>query len=283
MMLLILSLCFCYVSFTLGQETRKSASKSKSRSTSHSAWIDSLNENEMPNLDKQWQKSSSSVQKLPARTLQLSGLHDPIGSVQGLVSRLLGDEYVSSFSFSVIDKDPSTGNDVFELDYDSTGKTVIVRGSAGYSISSGLNWYLKYTANCSFTWGRNGSGNQINLLPQPNLLIAPTPLRMVSAVAWRYAYNVCTYGYTMPFWNFTQFEEEIDRLALWGINLPLAFQGQEYVWHRFYVSLGLNETEINAFLAGPAFLPWNRMGNMQVSFIRRKVKTIIEGHQKSHN
>jgi hypothetical protein len=264
-------ICLSIVS-TLCQEKetiRKSASKARSTNPhSHSAWIDSLDENDIPNLDQQWQKSSSSfVQKLPARTLHLSGLHDPIGSVQGLVSRLLGNEYVSSFSFSVIDKDPSSGNDVFELDYDTTGKTVIVRGSAGYAISSGLNWYLKYTANCSFTWGRNGSGNQISLLPQPNSLIPPTPLRMVSAVAWRYAYNVCTYGYSMPFWNFTQFEEEIDRLALWGVNIPLAFQGQEYVWHRFYVSLGLSETEINAFLAGPAFLPWNRMGNMQVSFI----------------
>jgi len=67
----------------------------------------------------------------------------------------------------------------------------------------------------------------------------------------------------MPFWNWRQFEAEIDRLALWGVNLPLAFQGQEYTADRFYRSLGLNSTEIDAFLAGPAFAPWQRMGNMQ--------------------
>lgn len=76
-------------------------------------------------------------------------------------------------------------------------------------------------------------------------------------------------------------EAEIDRLALWGVNLPLAFQGQEYTWNRFYranissedscrdtreynhaIHCGrfnsgpLNGTEIGAFFSGPAFLPW---------------------------
>ena len=60
-----------------------------------------------------------------------------------------------------------------------------------------------------------------------------------------------------------QFEAEVDRLALWGVNLPLAFQAQEYTADRFYRSLGLNDSEIDAYLAGPAFLPWQRMGNMQ--------------------
>ena len=32
----------------------------------------------------------------------------------------------------------------------------------------------------------------------------------------------------------TQFYEEVDRLALWGVNLPLAFGGQEYTWDRFW-------------------------------------------------
>jgi alpha-N-acetylglucosaminidase len=86
---------------------------------------------------------------------------------------------------------------------------------------------------------------------------------MESAVRWRYAYNVCTYGYTMPWWNWAQFEAEIDRLALWGVNLPLAFQAQEATEDRVYRSFGLNETEINDYLSGPAFLPWQRMGNMQ--------------------
>jgi hypothetical protein len=66
----------------------------------------------------------------------------------------------------------------------------------------------------------------------------------------------------MTWWNAQQFYDEIDRLALWGVNLPLAFQGQEFTFDRLWRSVGLDEDEIGAWFSGPAFLPWNRMGNM---------------------
>ena len=69
----------------------------------------------------------------------------------------------------------------------------------------------------------------------------------------------------MPFWNFSQFEAELDRLALWGVNLPLAFQAQEATEDRVYRSFGLNESEINAYISGPAFLPWQRSEFASVS------------------
>ena len=69
----------------------------------------------------------------------------------------------------------------------------------------------------------------------------------------------------MAFWSFAQMEAEIDRLALWGVNLPLAFVGQEATEDRVYraAPFNLNSTELNDYIAGPAFLPWQRMGNMR--------------------
>jgi len=52
-------------------------------------------------------------------------------------------------------------------------------------------------------------------------------------------------------------------MALRGINMPLALTGEETVWYDVYSQLGLNDTEINNFLSGPAFLSWQRMGNLQ--------------------
>ena len=233
--------------------------------TSHSAWArgetvayyDSAGAAPPP-LAEQWRPAAPARARAPARQLVKSGLHAPVAAVQGLISRLLGDAYIPAFDLTVIPA-AADGNDVFELS--PAGGRVAISGSSGYALAAGLNWYLKYTANCSASWGREGSGNNVQL-PAPGALVPPAPLRMESLVRWRYAYNVCTYGYTMPFWNFTQFEAEIDRLALWGVNLPLAFQGQEATEDRVYRSLGLNETEINDYLAGPAFLPWQRMGNM---------------------
>lgn len=217
-----------------------------------------------------WARSRSPTTAHPPVDVRLSrsGLHAPVASVQGLIGRLLGAPRVASFALEVIPADPATGNDVFELDYDAAQQLVVVRGNAGYSIAAGLNWYLKYSLNCSFSWGRGGSGNNVAGVPPAGALPPPAggPVRMAAPVRWRYAYNVCTFGYTMPFWDFAQFEEELDRLALWGVSLPLAFQGQEFTVDRFYrspVGGGLNDSAINDFLAGPAFLPWNRMGNMQ--------------------
>lgn len=34
----------------------------------------------------------------------------------------------------------------------------------------------------------------------------------------------------MVWWSWEQWQEEIDRMALWGINLPLAFVGSEWAW-----------------------------------------------------
>ena len=234
---------------------------------SHSAWADAADAEAPPPLEQQWRAAAPAPAPAPApaaaraqpRQLVQSGLHDPVGSVQGLITRVLGAQYVPGFALAVIPL-AANGNDVFELD--SAPGTVIVRGSSGFALAAGLSWYLKYTANCSVSWGRGGSGNNV-ALPPPASLVAPAKLRMESAVRWRYAYNVCTYGYTMAFWNFTEFEAEIDRLALWGVNLPLAFAAQEATEDRVYRSFGLNSSEINAYLSGPAFLPWQRMGNMR--------------------
>ncbi|XP_048470464.1 alpha-N-acetylglucosaminidase isoform X2 [Rhincodon typus] len=51
-------------------------------------------------------------------------------------------------------------------------------------------------------------------------------------------------------------------MALNGINMPLAFTGQEAIWQKVYISLGFNQTEIDNFVVGPAFLAWSRLGNM---------------------
>jgi alpha-N-acetylglucosaminidase len=55
----------------------------------------------------------------------------------------------------------------------------------------------------------------------------------------------------------------LDRLALWGVSMPLLLNGQEWTFLQTYLSVGLTEAEFNDdYLSGPAFLPWNGMGNI---------------------
>lgn len=67
----------------------------------------------------------------------------------------------------------------------------------------------------------------------------------------------------MAWWDFDRWQREIDWMAMNGLNLILSFTGQEYVWHKLYAQFGLSDIEIDAFFSGPAFLAWQRMGNIR--------------------
>ena len=51
-------------------------------------------------------------------------------------------------------------------------------------------------------------------------------------------------------------------MAMNGLNLILSFTGQEFVWEALYSQLNLTTDEMNKFFSGPAFLAWQRMGNI---------------------
>lgn len=92
---------------------------------------------------------------------------------------------------------------------------------------------------------------------------AMTPTVGQTPFQWRYFFNAVTFGYTTAFWDWQRWEEELDRLAFWGVNFPLALTGQEAIMARVYREMGLTEEEIEASFCGPAHLPWLRMGNIE--------------------
>lgn len=146
-------------------------------------------------------------------------------------------------------------NDFFELD--QKGNKVVIRGNNYVNIATGLNWYLKYYAGIHLSW--NGMTAQ---LPE-SLPKVDTPVRKETNLSLRYDFNYCTYSYTMAFWDWNRWEKEIDWMALHGINLPLAVVGQECVWKNMLTKLGYTKEEINKFIAGPAFLAWWAMNNLE--------------------
>lgn len=146
-------------------------------------------------------------------------------------------------------------SDFFELD--QKGDKVVIRGNNYVNIATGLNWYLKYYAGIHLSW--NGMTAE---LPE-SLPKVSTPVRKETNLSLRYDFNYCTYSYTMAFWDWERWEKEIDWMALHGINLPLAVVGQECVWKNMLEKLGYSKEEINKFIAGPAFLAWWAMNNLE--------------------
>jgi len=181
---------------------------------------------------------------------------DYVDAVKGLVQRRF-PALVNAFSFEVI-KPADNGHDVFELE-DGTN-AIIIRGNNGVSLAAGLGHYMKYYAHVQLSW----TGDQLAPAMDPKSLpLVGSKVRIVAADKWSYYMNVCTVSYSAAWWDWTRWEREIDWMALQGVNLPLAFTGQEYVQRALFKEFGLTDEEVHAYFTGPAFLAWFRMGNVQ--------------------
>ena len=87
-----------------------------------------------------------------------------------------------------------------------------------------------------------------------------------AVVPWRYHFNTVTFSYTTVWYGWEEWEQLLDWMALHGINLPLAWLGYEYILEQVFLSIGLTTADIASFFSGPAFLAWNRFGNVQGSW-----------------
>jgi alpha-N-acetylglucosaminidase len=148
----------------------------------------------------------------------------------------------------------TSSKDFFELS--ASGKMILIKGNNGVSLASGLHWYLRKYCNSQFSI----IDKHIDL---PDKLPLPSkPEKVYTKFDYRYFFNVCTFSYTMAWWDWKDWERQIDWMAMNGINFPLAITGQEAVWTEVYKKLGLSQKQIDDFLVGPAYLPWSWMGNI---------------------
>lgn len=172
-------------------------------------------------------------------------------NVYDLAKRVL-NEKSDNFVFEQTDKEGS--EDFFEIS--KLNNKILIKGNSGVSMASGLNWYLKKYCNAQFTI----IDKQLTLpaeLPMPE-----SSERVQTPYRYRYFFNVCTFSYTMAWWDWQDWERQIDWMAMNGINFPLAITGQEAVWYEVYKELGFSEKQIGDFIVGPAYFPWGWMGNV---------------------
>ena len=147
------------------------------------------------------------------------------------------------------------GENIFEVEA-RDGK-IVLRGDNPLSQAVAFNWYLKHDAFVDVSWYADDAVKVPDKLPLP-----AEKIRETTRIKDRFFLNYCTFGYTMPFWRWRDWERCIDWMALNGINLPLAQTGNEYIWQRVWRDYGLSDDEIRAFFTGPAYLPWHRMVNI---------------------
>ena len=153
----------------------------------------------------------------------------------------------------------------FRLRSDSTDRYSIGRrggrlqisGSSTNALAAGLGRYLNDCCGADISWERTNKTTLPQTMPLPD-----STIKGRARVRERFFLNYCTFGYTMPWWKWEDWERFIDWMALQGINMPLAFTGQDAVWQELWRRQGLDDVHIRSWFTGPAHLPWHRMCNI---------------------
>ncbi len=135
------------------------------------------------------------------------------------------------------------------------GGTLVVKASNGVALCRGAYDFIRSNGAGIRSW--QGQSFYPEALPE-----TAAEKVVVSPFRDHYYLNVVTYGYTMPYWNKARWDEEIDWMALHGIDMPLALVAQEAVYRIVFKQMGFTDAQIDKWEVGPAHLPWMRMGNL---------------------
>ena len=167
-----------------------------------------------------------------------------------LAKRIMGPQ-----AGAIVFEQVKSEKDCYELS--QNGSKILIKANNANSMAVGLNRYLQQYCLTNVSW------YDFNPVELPATLPAvPEPVSGTADVPERFFLNYCTFGYTMPWWKWEQWERFIDWMALNGVNMPLAITGQEAVWQKVYRKYGLTDEQIRSFFVGPAHLPWQRMCNL---------------------
>ena len=188
-------------------------------------------------------------------TLQAAVENPP--ELTALLNRIGGNGTASRFHL-VVDESLSAEKDVFILTASPDGKPC-VKGNTVLSVATGINWYLNHHAHVNLAWN--------NLTTDLSAVALPVPAaeeRHTCSVDYRYYLNYCTFSYSMSTWTWERWQQEIDWMALHGINMPLQIVGLDVVWKKLLVEdLGYSRADANKFIAGPCFQAWWGMNNLE--------------------
>ena len=169
-------------------------------------------------------------------------------------AQALAERIVPAWSGHIRFTEQAAETEFYEIRRDGEG--IAIFGSGANSLCAGLGRYLEESG-IDVSWYASQPVELPEAMPLPD-----APVRSEALVPLRFFLNYCTFGYTMPWWHWTEWERFIDWMALHGINLPLAISGQEAVWQEVWRQFGLTDEQIRSYFTGPAHLPWHRMNNI---------------------
>ena len=216
-----------------------------------------------------WEISADNKNKvISIKFKQLARVENP-EAVVALIKRVGGRSAAGKFKFVL---EPSLNYDKEVFVIGSEDGKVLIKGTTISAITTGIGWYLNNYAHINIAWNslneKTVSGDKYADLS--NIPVPTGEETRTSDAIYRYYLNTCTFGYSMTSWTWKRWQQEIDWMALHGINMPLQLVGMEEVWRKFLTmeeggkrKYGYTDAEAKAFVAGPAFIAWWAMNNLE--------------------
>ena len=200
---------------------------------------------------------------------QLQSAENP-QAVVDLLNRIGGAGTADRFKIVL---DPSLNYTAEQFSINGEDGKILIKGTTISAITTGIGWYLQNHAHINIAWNSlnektvdGGAYADLSNIPVPT-----TEEIHTSDAMYRYYLNTCAFGYSMTSWTWKRWQQEIDWMALHGINMPLQLVGMEEVWRKFLTmedgsgnrKYGYSDEDAKAFVAGPAFIAWWAMNNLQ--------------------
>ena len=173
----------------------------------------------------------------------------PEQAITGLLNRIGGEGAADKFKFVIDPSLAQNGKDVFIIT-SQDGKPCI-KGNTQLSVATGINWYLNHYAHINLSWSNPKSDLVTAILPVPN-----NAEEHICNTTYRYNLNTDAFSNSMALWTWERWQQEIDWMALHGVNAPLNIVGLEVVTRNFLTRLGVEDWAIDTYITGPAFLSW---------------------------
>lgn len=170
--------------------------------------------------------------------------------LQAFLDRVLGDNS-KQVNIAIID------SDIESYRYYWLENKLNIQASSISAATLGLYDYLKEYCNINLSWCGNHAIGDVKFIVFEGIVS-----KMIEQKHRAYL-NYCTYGYSMSWWDWSRWEQELDFLALNGINLILQVVGLEAVWYKALLELGVSQDKALGYISAPTHWPWQMMTNIE--------------------
>lgn len=163
--------------------------------------------------------------------------------IRSLIDRR-SPELADNFIFEIIVSED--GKDIFS--YEMSEDKVVLKGNCALSLAVAYYHFMRDCCGAYFTADHSLAYGDFALPSE----------KKEGEIKGRYrtCFEYTTFSCAACWWDWERWENEIDFMAMNGINMPLCVVGTEAVWMKTMLDLGMHENLALAGISGPSFWGW---------------------------